>query len=143
MGKIRLEQLDPEAAADGSAVVYDSASGALVASDVMRVIKTVTFSAELDNGSSGAAKTIDWTAAQKQKLTLTAGTTLTFTAPLGATNVMLKIVQDATARTVTWPASVKWANGATPDLTTINATYLVAFYFDGTDYFGVGGPGFS
>jgi len=67
------------------------------------------FDAEYDNGNSGAADTIDWTKGNKQKSTLTDDVTYTFTAPSGACNLILHIVQDGTGgRDATWPASVTW-----------------------------------
>ena len=100
---------------------------------------------EIDNGNSSTADTIDWGAGLKQKSTLTANCTYTFTAPAGPCNLLLKVIQDATgSRTVTWPASVKWAGGAAPTLTTAaNAIDIVSFYYDGTNYFGQAGLAFS
>ena len=37
----------------------------------------------------------------------------------------LYIHQDSTARTITWPAAVKWTDGAAPDLSTVSKTYMV------------------
>lgn len=98
---------------------------------------TVTF-AETDNGNSGTSKTIDWTAGNKQKLTLTGNCTLTFTAPAGPTNLVLRLIQDGTgSRTVTWPAAVHWSGGTTPTLTTTASKVdLITLYYDGTTYFG-------
>lgn len=99
--------------------------------------KTAYF-AEVDNGNSGAAATIDWTVGNKQKSTLTGNCTFTFTAPPGPTNLILKLVQDATgSRTVTWPAAVHWPGGTAPTLTTTAAKVdIIMLYFDGTTYFG-------
>jgi hypothetical protein len=94
--------------------------------------------AETDNGNSGTADTIDWTASNKQKSTLTGNCTFTFTAPGGPTSLILRLVQDATgSRTVTWPASVKWPGGIAPTLTTTaNQIDIISFYYDGTNYYG-------
>lgn len=97
------------------------------------------FDAEVDNGNSAAADTIDWTAGNKQKTTLTASAvTLTFTAPTGPANLLLKVVQDGTgSRTITWPATVKWPGGTAPTLTTAASSVdIVTFYYDGTSYHG-------
>ena len=93
---------------------------------------------EFDNGNSGAADTIDWNEGTKQKSTLTASTTYTFTDPPGPANLTLRIVQDATGTwTVTWPASVKWAGGSAPTISAgANDIDIITFYHDGTDYFG-------
>lgn len=52
----------------------------------------------------------------------------------------IKIVQDGTgSRTITWPASVKWASASAPTLTTTatTGTDVIKFYFDGTNYYEV------
>ena len=102
--------------------------------------KTRTYTAELANGVSGAAFTVNWLSAQLQTLTLTAATVvLTFTAPVGVGDgFLLRIVQDATgSRKITWPATVKWVGGVAPTLTTTaNAVDIVRFYWNGTNYYG-------
>lgn len=107
---------------------------------------TVTYVTEFDNGSSGAADTIDWTVGQKQRTTLTAATvTLTFTAPPGVGNFVLKVIQDgAGGRFITWPASVKWPSATPPVLTVAAGSIdIVSFYYDGTNYFGVASYAFA
>ena len=106
---------------------------------------TVTFLAEYDNGNSSTAQTINWNNGQKQKTTLTGACTITFTAPAGAGNFLLKVVQDATgSRTVTWPASVKWPAGTAPTLTTAASSVdIVTFYYDGANYYAQAGLAFS
>ena len=44
-------------------------------------LKNIRFEEEVDNGASGAGKTVNWNAGQKQRITVSANTTLTFTAP--------------------------------------------------------------
>jgi len=111
----------------------------------IKSIKAGTFYSEVDNGNSGSSKTIDWTAGNKQKITLTDNCTFTFTNPAGPCNVILKVIQDSTgSRTVSWPASVKWAGGTAPTLTTTaNAVDIVSFYYDGTNYYGTSSLNFS
>lgn len=109
-------------------------------------MKTASFNGEVDNGSSGGtSKAIDWTAGNKQKLTMTGNATLTFTAPNGPADIRLKIVQDGTgSRTITWPASVKWVNSVVPVLTTTaGAIDFVRFDYDGTNYYGAFLPKFG
>lgn len=96
---------------------------------------------ETNDGSKNANFTIDWSSSKKHKVTLAAaGLTVTFTAPSGAASgLIFKIIQDATgSRTITtWPATVKWAGGAAPTLSTAaNAVDIVSFYWDGTNYWG-------
>jgi len=107
--------------------------------------KTVTFASEYDNGNSGASKTIDWGNGQQQKLTLTANCTLTFTAPDGPGTFSIRLIQDATgSRTVTWPATVKWPGGTAPTLSTAaNAEDIIAFKYNGTNYYGDSALNFS
>lgn len=105
----------------------------------------IFWTAEIDNGNSGASATIDYTTGNKQKITLTDNATLSFTAPGGACNLILKLVQDGTgSRTVTWPAAVIWPGGSAPTLTTTaGATDMISFYYDGTNYLGVDSLDFS
>lgn len=97
------------------------------------------FGTEVDNGDSGATDTIDWTAGNKQKSTLTDNVTYTFTNPSGACSLILKVIQDAGGtNTVTWDGDVQWAGGNAPTITvTGNAVDIVAFYYDGNgNYYG-------
>lgn len=90
--------------------------------------------------------TIDWKLGNKFKFTFGAqNDTLTFTAPTNPCNILLVIVQDGTgSRTITWPGTVKWADGTAPTLTTAgNAIDIVSFYYDGTNYFGVASLAFA
>ena len=111
----------------------------------IKSIKTGTFNAEVDNGNSGTEKTIDWTAGQKQLLTLTGNCALTFSAPLGPSNLTFRLIQDGTgSRTVTWPAACKWASGTAPTLSTAaSAVDIISFYYNGTNYYGVSNTNFS
>jgi len=100
-------------------------------------LQTGTFAAEFDNGNSGGAAAIDFNEGQKQRITLTANSTFTFTDPLGPGNFILKLIQDGTgSRTVTWPAAVLWPSGTAPTLSTAGGSVdLVSLYFDGTNYY--------
>ena len=72
--------------------------------------------------------------------------TFTFTDPTKPGTFILKLVQDSTgSRTATFPASVKWAGGVAPTLTTTatTGTDIITLYFDGTDYFSVEALDFS
>ncbi len=90
--------------------------------------------------------TIDWKLGNKFKFTFGAqADTFTFTAPTNPCNILLMLVQDGTGgRTATWPGTVKWPGGAAPTLSTgIAAIDIIAFYYDGTNYFGVESLDFS
>jgi hypothetical protein len=80
-------------------------------------VKTVTYSGEYDNGDAGAAKTITLTNGQKQKVTLSAATTLTIDATGAATgHYQLRLIQNATGGwAVTWSgiSATRWLGSAT------------------------------
>lgn len=101
--------------------------------------------AETDNGNSSTADTIDWSVSHKQKSTLTGNCTFTFTAPSGPCSVLLRLIQDGSgSRLVTWPAAVKWPAGTAPVLSTgAAAVDIVAFYYNGTNYYGSSALNFS
>ena len=96
--------------------------------------KSLAYLTETDN----ATTIIDWTAGNKQKKTLGANTTLTFTAPSTSfTTLSLRIIQDGTGgRTLTLPGTV--VNAPNID-TTAGAVTILNFWYDGTNYFGSGG----
>lgn len=103
--------------------------------------KTSALTAENDLGNSGSSKTVDWNNSNIQKITLTAAPcTLTFT---GLTNgigkLTLIIVQDGSGnRTITWPGTINWPAGIAPTLSTgAGEVDIVAFYYDGTYYYGL------
>ena len=81
----------------------------------------------------------------KQYVTLSGNVTLNFSNPLGPCNLMLKIIHSGGGRTVTWDSSpdVKWAAGTAPTLSAAAGTDLVAFYYDGTAYYGSASIGFA
>ena len=95
---------------------------------------TVSFNAEIDNGNSGTAKTIDLSAGMKQKITLTGNCTVTFSNPdIG--HYLLKVIQDATgSRTLTLPSG-KWVGGSAYTPTSdANAVDILSIYYDGSTY---------
>lgn len=107
---------------------------------------TAYFASEVDNGDSGSAKTIDWTAGNKQKSTLTDDCTFTFSPePGGACSLILKLVQGGSGSyTVTWPADVNWVDGNAPVLSIgVNDIDLICFHYDGVDFYGQMAPNFS
>jgi hypothetical protein len=102
-------------------------------------IATARMASRSDAGNSSTALTVDWSAALAQKVTLTGNCTFTFSNPVAGAVYVLELWQDGTgSRTVTWPASVKWAGGTAPTLTTTaNKMDLITLYYDGTNYRGV------
>lgn len=103
---------------------------------------TIGFTAQTDTGDGTTA--IDWTLGNKFHFTWGAqADTFTFgTDPSNPCNLIMLMTQDGGGgRDATWPASVKWL-GDEPTWTDGGAgkVIIVAFYFDGTDYWGQGTP---
>ena len=114
---------------EASKVVTADASGIVGFSDgINENFGTVT--------SSAGAATIDCATATVFSITLTEDTTLTFSNPPTsgtASGFTLKVVQDATERSITWPAAVKWPDGIEPALSANsgNVDIFVFFTHDG------------
>jgi hypothetical protein len=106
----------------------------LVAESYNETFDTVT--------STTNATTIDCEAGNVFLHTLTENTTFTFSNPPSsgtAYGFTLKLVQDATARTVTWPASVDWAGGEAPTISEGDGEVDVFVFFThdgGTNWYG-------
>jgi len=104
--------------------------------------KTVKFSSVIDTGTGGSY-TFNWTLGNKQKRTLNANATFTFTTPGGPCNLVLQIYNSGASRTITWPGTVKWADAVTPTPSGSGKTDIYAFYFDGTNYYGAASLNYS
>ncbi len=108
--------------------------------------KNIAVNGEIDDGNSGASKTIDWNLGGTHKLTLTANCTLTFTDPsVSPCWLQLTLLQDAIgSRTVTFPV-MKWRSGAPPTLTTTPTTGedIISIYFNGSEYRGMAALNFA
>ena len=91
---------------------------------------------------SGTSTTIDLATATNFVHDLTGNTTYTFSNPATSGNASaftLKIIQGSTARTITWPASVDWAGGTAPTLSSANNAVDIFTFFTldgGTTYYG-------
>lgn len=81
------------------ATVSDSAGGA---------------NALVNDGNSGASKTIDWNLGTGHLLTLTANCTLSFSNAGDGARFLLLLNSGAGGFLVTWPANVKWGFGGQP-----------------------------
>jgi DNA-binding FrmR family transcriptional regulator len=99
-------------------------------------IKRVSFNSEYDNGNSGYEKTIDLSAGQHQKITLTLNCSIHFINPAVGLYT-LKVIQDDTGgRTIDLYGDFKWEGGDMyPYSTTPNAEDLVYIYYDGSTYY--------
>ena len=107
-------------------------------------IRSATFIAEVNAGNGSAD--IDWGAGQKQYVTLSGNVTLDFVNPDGPCNLILKIIHSGGGRTVTWgdgSPDVKWPAGTAPTLSASAGTDIIAFYFDGSIYYGAASVAFA
>jgi|OM-RGC.v1.018490628 hypothetical protein len=124
---------------DGTAIGANSASTGVFSS--LETTGGFTEDAEAITSSSNAA-TLDLSTATNFTHTLTENVTYTFSNPASsgkASAFTLKVVQDSTARTITWPASVDWAAATAPTLSTGSGDvdYFVFITTDGgTTYYG-------
>jgi hypothetical protein len=92
---------------------------------------------EYNNGNSSTTVTINWSRSQAQRVKWTANCTVTFTNPVAGQAYVLKVVNDGTARTITWPSNVEWSAATPPTFTgTDTKVDLLNFYYDGTSFFG-------
>jgi hypothetical protein len=76
------------------------------------------FSPLVDDGNSGAAKTIDWNEGNEHYVTMTGNCTFTLNNPQDGGRYVLILNSGAGAFTGTWPASIRWRGGVAPVLTT-------------------------
>lgn len=89
---------------------------------------------------AASAVTIDWTADNIHKVELDSDVTFTFTAPTNYSHLTLILEGDGTARSLTWPATVKWLEPGEPTWSSTDGDKnLVSFVWDGTDYIASGG----
>ena len=90
-------------------------------------------------GCPGACvDTIDWDLGNAQVIDLadySGDVTLTLSNPVAGASYVVKVVQQATARNVIWPASVLWQSGAAPTISTADdAIDAISCYYDGVNY---------
>ncbi len=92
--------------------------------------------------SSSNAATINLRDGDNFTHTLTENVTYTFSNPAASGKVSafsLKVTQDSSARTITWPGSVDWAAATAPTLTTTSGgvdVFVFVTYDGGTTYYG-------
>ena len=98
---------------------------------------------EKANVVAANAVTIDWKDSNKQKLTVDANVTVTFTAPSNPCSLILRIIQSGAGHTTTLP-TLKTVGGETITISnTDGAIDIVALYYDGTSYYAMAGLLFS
>lgn len=97
-----------------------------------------------DNGNSGASKTITWTNGLRQKLTITATTTLSFSGAVAGMILILEVIIDSTGGyTITLP-TVKWPQQITQSFDNVaNRKNILQILYDGTDYLAQIAPGYA
>jgi len=131
------------------ATLGTSAASKVVTADASNIVNlsgVVNFDAgttdDVNTIGAGASKTIDLQLGNVWEHDLTENVTYTFSNP-GANNTatvfVLKIIQDSSARTITWPGSVDWAGGTAPTLTATNNGVDVFVFLTrdgGTTYYG-------
>jgi len=92
--------------------------------------------------SSSNAATINLRDGDNFTHTLSENVTYTFSNPAASGKVSafsLKVIQDSSARTITWPASVDWAAATAPTLTATSGgvdVFVFVTYDGGTTYYG-------
>lgn len=92
--------------------------------------------------STGTAADIDWDNSNSQVLdldTATGDVTIdTITNGNAGGYYVLKILQGATPRDITWPGNVVWTDNEPTLSDTASGIDLLTFYYDGTNYISVG-----
>ena len=92
--------------------------------------------------SSSNAATINLRDGDNFTHTLSENVTYTFSNPAASGRVSaftLKVIQDSSARTITWPSSVDWAAATAPTLSTGSGNvdvFVFVTYDGGTNYYG-------
>lgn len=108
---------------------------------VAPIIDTPTFTTRFaatgmyDNGNSGATITIDWSKGDRQKLTISAACTISYTGAVSGQVMTLLVVENGTGGfAVTLPTS-KWPGGVAGSFTTTpNAINTLTVLYDGANY---------
>jgi len=90
---------------------------------------------EQDITASGVTN-IDWSLSPKAKISVIQNSTLTFSDPGGAANLMMRVVQEDDSLITTLP-SILWPSGISPVLSSTSGYIdIVSLYFDGSTYYG-------
>ena len=107
-----------------------------ISNEKLNDVKVVSFNGVVDNGNSGTEKTIDLSAGQKHKLTLTGDATVTLSsADVG--NYLLMVYQDSTGGRTCTLSSVKWPGGSAPTFSAVSEDIdIVNLFYDGSSYYG-------
>ena len=136
---IQYSWFDNTHASRTGAIYFNTVSGAAAIANVFS-IESAQYYGTRGTQSGTGAQTINWNAGNVQEQTFTGNITFTFSNGNAGAIYVLTCIQDATgARTVTWPAAVKWPGGSPATLTAAaNSKDSFMFYFDGTNYLNIG-----
>ena len=89
-----------------------------------------------NNGNSGSTYTVYGTNGDRQKITISASTTLSWSGFVAGQIVVLQIIENGTGGYTIALPSGKWSYGATGTFdTTANAINLLSIFYDGTYYY--------
>ena len=125
--------------AASKAVTADANGDVIISQELRAVSYNETYVAPT---SSSNATTINCEAGNYFKHTLTENTTFTFSNPPASGtgySFILHLIQDSSARTVTWPGSVDWAAATAPTISTGNGDddfFVFATSDGGTIWYG-------
>lgn len=144
----------PASATDNAIARFDSTTGKLIQNSGPQItddgeldMNTGSIGFTMQTATGDGTTTIDWGSGNHFDFTFgAANETFTFTDPANPGVFTLSLTQDSVgSRTATWPASVKWPAGTAPTLTTTATTGydIIAFRFDGTNYYGTSTLNFS
>ena len=122
----KIARVDVSNISTATTRTYDvpDASTTLLGHDTSQTITNKTYTAVNETveamGNTTGANNLDYSAGALKTLTLTGNATLTPTnAPSGGGTMALQITQDGTgSRLITWAASIRWAGGTAPTLST-------------------------
>lgn len=105
--------------------------------------KGIHSSATIYSERKAATSAIDWTDTNSHYFStnLSGSETLFFLNGQAGATYNLELINNGNV-TINFPASVLWADGTKPDVD-ITGTHMVSFYFNGTNYLGVGATSFS
>lgn len=115
-----------------------TAGGATITAGNLTMSGGQAIGKRVDNGNSGASKTIDFDTGNVQRLRLTANCALTFSNGRVGGMYFVELMQDGTgSRTVTHDANLVWGPAGEPTLTTTaNRKDILAVYYNGLKYVG-------
>lgn len=124
--------IDPNVSLRG-AVSITGPTGSLTINGEVKVVLPSTVT------TAGTTATIDWSRGPQAMFDAqgsSGNVTFTFSNPTAGMTYMLALIQGSSARTYTWPASVRWPGGTAITVSaTNNNVDLVSCFYDGTNYF--------